>query len=323
MAIDSPCGECGHKHSISDHLAGKRFQCKKCGTAVTVPFPPRASKPAPPPPSLRRAGSSSEPSAAPPASRTGSAGSPGPIGRRKPPEEALAPAPARHASKPRETGEDDPWDDLIEDQGEAIDKPEEEKPTPKKKKKKKASAPSGGGMGGLAIGLIAGGFLVFCVLVAVAIKVVPTLPMFQPGTAEWRVWKHPTQPVQVEMPATPKSMIKDGQQFYAAEVRRRFTCSVGSVSLPPLALGIPPERIADEMMTAIDAGLKPGDKITSRKRIEVQGHLTIELEGRSDGADTVARMIIMPGRLVALEFSFDKTDYPAERARFFDSLKLD
>lgn len=232
--------------------------------------------------------------------------------------------PARRISKPKKASDDDPWDDLLEDQGEPIEEPEEEKPAPRKKKTKKARTSGGSGMGGglAAGGLGAGGLLIACVLIRIAIKFAPTLSAFAPGTPEWRVWKHPTEAVQVEMPASPKSMFKGGQQIYAAEVRRRYACSVGSAALPPNAIGIATSQMADQLMSHIDQGLQPGSTITSRKRIDVQGHPAVEFEGRIEGSDNVARLIVLPGRLVVLEFAFDKTDYPEDRARFFNSLKL-
>ena len=230
----------------------------------------------------------------------------------------------RRAAKLKDPVDDDPWDDLIEDQGEPVDEPEEEKPARRKKNKKKARTSSGGRMGSVAIGgLGIGGFVIACVLIRIAIKVLPALPMLTPGTAEWRVWKHPIEAVQVEMPAAPKSRFKGGQQIHAAEVRRRFACSVGCLKLPFETMGIPPARMADELMGNIDAGLARGSKITSRKRIEVLGHTAVEFEGKIEGNDNIARMIVTPGRVIVLEFAFDKTDYPAERARFFDSLKID
>ena len=53
MSICFPCGDCGQKYEVGDDLAGKKFSCRVCGAALSIPVPrriPSAVAPASPQP---------------------------------------------------------------------------------------------------------------------------------------------------------------------------------------------------------------------------------------------------------------------------------
>lgn len=318
MAIASPCGQCGYEHSVSDALAGKRFRCKGCGEPVTVPAsggtaPPSRSD-VPPVPRRTRPGEV-EPDRPPRSSRSTASLSPASASR-------SAPTPPRPTAKPRPKPKpEDEWDSLLADQGEPIEE-DEAKPVEKKPKKKKKRSSSSGGRGGVAVGAAAGGgLLVLLLVIRIGLKVLPALPGVLAGKAEWRAWSHPGGNIQVEMPAAPASRFVSGQQVYVGEVRQRFACSVGVAPLPPQAAGIPPEVMANQLMNSIDSFLKPNQSIQSRKRTQIQGLPAIEFQATEDSTNQAVQFILAPGKMIVLEFAY-KTDYPEERARFFNSLKL-
>ena len=342
MAIDAPCGACGQFHKLGDHLAGRRFRCKGCGQPVTAPeTPPATSQSAPPsapqrsesrPTASRRQSSNTASDEVPPLPRPRPRSTEPDTGPRTPrarfPEKT--PVPSRRAAKAKQDVDNgdpgDPWDDLG-DQGELIEEAEE-KPAPVPKKKKKAKGPSSAGAAGLGVGGAAGGALLLaCLLFRLVLKVAPGLPGgliggMLAGKPNWRVWNHPTARLQVELPNAPQSRFQGGLQMHAAEVGNRFVCGVMDAALPPQAIGIPTEVLAAQLPSFGEAISGPKARMTSRGRVDLQGCPGVEFVGKSDGKDGVMRLYIRDGRILMLVFGYDGTDYPEERARFFNSLRL-
>jgi hypothetical protein len=136
MAILVVCDECSCEYQVDAKHAGRKFRCKHCGTAVTVPG------------TMKKAGSS------PPSSTTKK---PAPSKKAAASEQ---PAPPTRKPKPRpkpaveQPQPDDEWEDYGEDNGEEeLELPPAKSTTPKKSKKSKKKRKSAGSP----FGALAGG----------------------------------------------------------------------------------------------------------------------------------------------------------------------
>lgn len=138
--IDVECPGCSKRYRVKAAMAGKKFQCKACEAVIAIPAPKATSRPAAKP-------------------------SPTAAAKRKP-------APSKGAA------EEDPWD-FDSDDDDAAPLPQKsrgKKPTGKGKssQKKKSRSKSGGG-GMPLLGWLAGGGVLFMLLLFVAALAVPAL----------------------------------------------------------------------------------------------------------------------------------------------------